>query len=234
MLMVAGFGDDASMFAPVLNTELAEKFHLLPLNLPGFGAPPLPAPTTLEQLADVVANAAREYDAELIMAHSVASITASLAARRNDCPIRTIVSLEGNITAEDAYFSGAAADYDGPEAFRVAFLARLDVMAVKSPIIRRYRNVVSHADPRTLWELGCDARAFSNSKRPGEVLRAAAEVLYLYNPDNCPQETLDWLSHNPIRRAVLTNASHWASVDQPHLLSDRILAAFLAGGSRSE
>lgn len=225
MLMIAGFGDNASMFAPLRETELARRFQLVPLDLPGFGAPALPGHTTLNRLAEFVADAARDHGAGLIAAHSVASIIASLAALRDGCPLRTIVSLEGNISAEDAYFSGTAADYDGPNAFRSAFLARLDAMAAEAPIIRRYREIVARADPQALWDLGRDARAFSDAHVPGEVLRRAADVLYLYNPDNCPRATLDWLSRNPMRHAILTGATHWKSVDQPNELSDRIVAA---------
>lgn len=225
MLMIAGFGDDSSMFAPLLETDLAQHFRLVPLDLPGFGAPRLPQRTTLEALAGFVAAAAREHGARSIVAHSVASIIASLAAGQADCPLRTIMSLEGNITAQDAYFSGTAADHDSPEAFRTAFLGRLDEMAAEAPVVRRYRDVVSRADPTALWELGCDARAFSNTHVPGEALRASAEVCYLYNPDNCPRATLDWLARNPMRHAVLMNATHWASVDAPNLLSQKMLAA---------
>ncbi len=225
MLLIAGFGDDASMFAPLMETQLAGHVTLVPLNLPGFGAPPLEERTTLERLADVVVEAAREHGAELIAAHSIASIIASLAARRDDCPLRLIVSLEGNISPQDAYFSGTAADYDGPDTFRAAFLDRLDDMAREAPIIGRYREVVARADPQALWELGCDARAFSDAHMPGAVLREAAEVIYLYNPDNCPPETLQWLARNPIRHGVLTGATHWKSVDQPEMLSEKILTA---------
>lgn len=227
MLLIAGFGDDASMFAPLMNTKLAERLTLVPLNLPGFGAPPLDGRTTLDRLADIVAEAAHTHGAELIAAHSVASIVASLAARREDCPLRLIVSLEGNISPQDAYFSGTAADYDGPTAFRAAFLARLDEMACRAPVIGRYREVVARADPKALWELGCDARAFSDKHVPGDVLREAAEAVYLYNPDNCPPETLDWLVQNPMRRSVLDGATHWKSVDQPEMLSEKVLAALV-------
>ena len=118
ILFIAGFGDNASMFTGLRGTALEDAYRLLPLDLPGFGAPALRTQTTLQSLADFVAGKAKETGAEIIVAHSVASIIASLAAREPDCPITTILSLEGNITAEDAYFSGSAADYDDPNSFR--------------------------------------------------------------------------------------------------------------------
>lgn len=148
MPLIAGFGDDASMFAPLMDTDLAERLTLVQLNLPGYGAPPLDGRTTLDRLVDVVAGAARAHGAELIAAHSVASIVVSLAARREDCPLRLIISLEGIISPQDAYFSGTAGDYDGSAAFRAAFLARLREMAYEASIIGRYREVVRAPIPR--------------------------------------------------------------------------------------
>ena len=225
ILFIAGFGDNASMFAGLHNTALADDYHLLPVDLPGFGAPALGTETTLKSLAEFVAGKAKETGAEIIVAHSVASIIASLAAREPDCPIKTILSLEGNITAEDAYFSGTAADYDDPLAFRSAFLQRLDDMATSAPIIARYRENVSKADPTALWQLGNDAHRFSAQQVPGDVLASSANATYLYNPENCPDSTLEWLKSNQIKRIVLANATHWKSVDQPELLAEKISKA---------
>lgn len=225
MLLIAGFGDDASMYAGLENTPLADAFRLLPLNLPGFGAPSLEGETSLDSLARFVGDAARDADAQIIVAHSVASIIASLAAGLPECPITAILSLEGNITAEDAYFSGTAADYDSPEAFRAAFLDRLDKMSADDLIIARYRDHVSRADPLALWQLGSDARRFSDRNEPGEVLGKAARVTYFYNPDNCPEATLRWLDKNPMDLVLLEGASHWPSIDQPEVLADRIADA---------
>jgi pimeloyl-ACP methyl ester carboxylesterase len=222
ILLIAGFGDDASMFAGLSRTHLADTYLLLPLDLPGFGAPPLEVDTTLDALAKFVVKEAKEAGAEIIVAHSVASVIASIAAKQPECPLTTIISLEGNITAEDAYFSGTAADYDSPDAFRTAFLARLDEMAAKEPIITRYREVASQADPQALWQLGTDARLFSATHMPGEILAETVHVTYFYNPENCPETTLRWLDEHPMDRMVLDDATHWASVDQPETLADKI------------
>lgn len=226
LILLAGFGDGGEMFAPLQDTVLARHTRLAPLDLPGFaGTPALPGPTSLEALAEVVHETAVREDARVLVAHSVASIIASLAAGRRDSPVETIVSLEGNLTAEDAYFSGTAADYDDAESFKTAFLARLDEMAEAQPVVRRYAETVRQADPRALWELGCDARRFSETHIPGEVLRRAAEAIYVYNPDNCATASLEWLKRSAMKTVILDGASHWPSVDQPQILAQRMLEA---------
>ena len=96
-------------------------------------------------------------------------------------------------------------------------------MAKEAPIIRRYRQSVSQAEPLALWQLGIDARRFSSDCVPGDVLNAAARVVYLYNPQNCPDSTLQWLDDSKMERIVMENATHWASVDQPGMLADKIV-----------
>lgn len=231
-IMLPGFGDDASMFARLSRTELAGRYRLIPVNLPGFGGQPaLDGTTSLDKLAEVVHDIALQERARLVIAHSLSSIIASLAARRMPSAIDTILSLEGNLTAKDAYFSGTAADFSNAREFRSAFLNRLEVLAAKQPIVARYRDSVAAADSQALWELGCDARRFSGDRHPGEFLSESAAVCYLYNPENCPDSTLEWLSRSTIERVRMDNATHWKSVDQPELLAASILQALrqLAG-----
>lgn len=226
IVFVAGFGDGAGMFEPLAQTALTSRYRLIAIDLPGFaGAPPLEGPTTLEGLADVVQDVAAAENARILVAHSVASIIASLAARRTPSKVDTIISLEGNLTAEDAYFSGTAADYENASEFRRAFLARLDEMAKHNPVVGRYRSVVAKADPQALWELGCDTRRFSLENIPGDVLTETGDVCYLYNPENCHEASLEWLRRSSIRRMRMDGATHWTSVDQPHRLAGKILEA---------
>ena len=230
ILCVPAFGDGASAFEPLLDTELASRYRLIAIDLPGFaGTPTLDGPTTLASLAEVLHETAVRNGARTIVAHSAASIIASLAARRRPAVIDTIISLEGNLTAQDGYFSGTAADYPNAADFRSAFLKRLDGMAKSQPIIARYRQVVAEADPTALWTLGCDVRRFSEAVVPGEVLAETPNVWYLYNPENCPESTLEWLRHSPLKRLRMDKATHWKSVDQPHILSEKILQALGEG-----
>ena len=221
ILLIAGFGDNVSMYAPLFATPLAQTHSLIALDLPGFGAPALEGTTSLSSLAIWLADMASDFGAHTVVAHSVASI----AAERPGSPISRIISLEGNLTAEDAYFSGTAADFETPEAFRDAFLERLTEMVKTEPVIARYREAVSKADPLALWQLGTDARAFSERQVPGEILARSAHVTYIYNPENCPEASLRWLAENPMECVVLDQASHWSSVDQPGLLAEQIAVA---------
>lgn len=191
-------------------------------DLPGCGdAAPDPEPLTLDRCAQLVAGVIVEYGAGAVVGHSLGSIVASLAAARAGPRVHTVISIEGNLTAEDAYFSGSAAQYATPDEFMAAFLARLDGPAKGSEVVRRYRAEVARADPGSLWELGCDAHPFSAAASPGEVLIGCApRVHYLYNPDNLPAATIVWLEDHPdLPRSVLPGASHRPTVDEPERIA---------------
>ena len=223
IICIAGFGDDASMFDPLVQVGANGEAQFLPISLPGFGAPvPDQQSTSLESLATYLVNRASETGADCVLAHSVASIVASIAANRPGSPLSSVLSLEGNLTPEDAYFSGTAALYEAPAAFRSAFLDRLDAMAKEEPVLDRYRRIVEKANPQALWELGCDADNFSREQSPGELLQSVKNAAYLYNPENVPKRSLDWLEANALSRFELPGASHWASVDKPQLLAQKI------------
>lgn len=229
ILMIAGFGDNASMFEPLLSTELARRYELVPLDLPGFGAPPLCGVATLSALGDWVRQQAQDRNATAVMAHSVASIIASMAAIAPESQIERIISLEGNLAAEDAYFSGRAAEFDDPQSFRDWFLPRLASKAENDPILARYVQAVELADPKALWELGCDAHRFSETEHPGEWLERSAKVTYVVNRANCADASMKWLDQSGLDVIELPNASHWPTVDQPDQLAERLMSKLGVG-----
>jgi pimeloyl-ACP methyl ester carboxylesterase len=224
ILLLAGFGDDGSMFSALSGTELASQYRLITVDLPGFGtARPHRGKTLLKSLARIVNAVAEQEGARIVVGHSLASITSSIAARTPGSVIKGVISLEGNLTPADAYFSGWAATFDQAEDFFLAFLERLEALAANDAILQRYLSIVCNADPRSLWELGRDAFKFSSANIPGDILMTLDSVYYLYNPSNCPPESLAWLETNPIPRSILKGASHWATIDQPHSVSEHIL-----------
>lgn len=226
IVLVSGFGDNGSQYEGLGKTVLVEDYKLIAVDLPGSGnAESESQPLDLDRAAQLVAAVVVEHDARIVIGHSLGSIVASLAARRTTPQVHTVISIEGNLTPEDAYFSGSAAQFATPEQFRIEFLARLDELAEESDVVRRYRNEVAGADARCLWELGRDAYRFSSTRSPGDLLLTAApRVHYIYNPANTPAETIEWLAdHQELARSQFPGASHWVMVDQPQQLARRIL-----------
>ena len=218
MICLAGFGDQPDMFDPLFSTALSDKVRLLPLALPGFGAPPL-AETTLEALADFVATKAKQEKASYLIGHSVASIIASMAADRLDGQIIRHFSLEGNLTDKDAYFSGKAAQFASAGDFMDYCKIRNSNADPDDAILMRYWQRVVTSDASALWQLGLSAFRYSQKAVPGDLLQRASPVTYLYNPDNLHSDSLAYLNAFALDRAELAGASHWPTLDQPEAVS---------------
>ncbi len=227
ILCLAGFGDDSSMFEPLLETDLPRDHRVVTVDLPGFGREPVVPgrSATLDGLAEFVLGVAAAERIGILLAHSAASIIAAIVATRSDSPVETVISLEGNLTKEDAYFSGTAADHESPESFREAFLRRLDQRAGEDAVLARYRSRVAGADPHALWVLGNDVFRYSDRTQPGSVLLSVRRAHYLYNPANCPVSSLAWLETSGLPATELPGASHWATLDAPHQVARAVRAA---------
>ena len=72
--------------------------------------------------------------------------------------VRWLVLIEGNLTAEDAYFSGRAADFDDAHVFKQCFLDDIWTLAQTRKVMRRYFAAIMLADPIAMWQLGRDVR----------------------------------------------------------------------------
>jgi pimeloyl-ACP methyl ester carboxylesterase len=227
LVCLAGFGDSAAMFEPLRRLRLPAALTLL--ELPGFGgSPAVGSVRTIDEYAGFVVDAIGRHRGRVgLVAHSVASVIASVATARIPERIAGLLSLEGNLTEADAYFSGSAAEFATPSEFIAAFGDRLARLAVDDPIVDRYRRVVAEADPDALWELGRSARTFSAADAPGALLlELPVPVRYLYNPANCPAETVDWLSEHDLDAHQVPGVSHWPTIDAPDIVARQIEVFF--------
>jgi pimeloyl-ACP methyl ester carboxylesterase len=225
ILCLAGFGDDSSMFEPLLSTDLTSAYRIVTVDLPGFGAeaPVVGRFATLSNLSEFVLAVVASEGIQTVLAHSAASIVAGLVATHPSSDVDTIISMEGNLIRDDAYFSGLAADHDTPEAFREAFLSSLDEASVTDPLIVRYRSRVVRADPHALWILGNEVVAYTDRHSPGDLLLKAGRAHYLYNPSNCAEASLAWLDDRGLPATKLPGASHWPTVDSPRLVAQAVM-----------
>ncbi|MCH9680980.1 MAG: alpha/beta hydrolase [Deltaproteobacteria bacterium] len=217
--MLHGFGESSLSFQPLLESELA-RFGLFALDLPGFGVSPAAGTTVgLAEAAKIVAGLIEERSRGAkvgLVGHSLGSAIAVEVAHTLGQRVQGLVSLEGNLTEADAYFSGLAADFDDPNAFKSDFLARVRTMAVRgSDTLWRYHASVTFADAKALWALGCDAKRASRDDALGEAYRAVkCPSLYYWSPESTPQATRDYLEAHEIRDHCDHGGNHWSMVDR--------------------
>jgi pimeloyl-ACP methyl ester carboxylesterase len=232
LLLLHAFADCGLTFVPLFDTPLADRFRLVAIDLAGFGGSPRQdLALTIAQHAACVAALARSLPASGrigLVAHSVGSMIAVEAVRRLGERFGGLFSIEGNLTADDAYFSGRAADFDDAHAFKQRFLDDIWALAQTRTDLRRYFATALMADPVSLWQLGCDARRMSIGDAPGRAYRLVRPSRYYWSPANTAAATRHWIAESAIDQYQFANAGHWPSIDQPSETA-RAIASFFDG-----
>jgi pimeloyl-ACP methyl ester carboxylesterase len=137
-----------------------------------------------------------------------------------------LFSIEGNLTAEDAYFSGRAADFADAFTFKLRFLDDLWTMAQEQLSLRRYFASAYFADPQAMWELGRDVRRKSVSDEPGQAYRRIHPSLYHWSQTSTVEATKRWIVQSGIAQRQFADASHWPMIDKPEDTARAICAFF--------
>ncbi len=218
IICLHGFSDSGLMFLPLFKSDALRDFELIAVDLPGFGASPRKAGVgTVHEFAETVAalaNAISPKQSVALVGHSIASAIAVAAAGILPSRVLGILSIEGNLTEEDAYFSGRAADWDDPTEFKTHFLGDIWALAQGQQILRRYYGGVVMADPQAMWDLGRDAKRIGRDNAAGEAYRKLAiPNLYYWSRENTAKATQDYIASNKIAGLEFANASHWPTVD---------------------
>jgi pimeloyl-ACP methyl ester carboxylesterase len=230
LILLHAFADCGLAFTPLFATPLADRFRLVAPDLAGFGvSPPGHNVRAIADHADTVGALVASLPMPGpvgLVAHSVASMIAVEAVPRLGTQFAGLFSIEGNLTAEDAYFSGRAADFADPFTFKLRFLDDLWTMAQEQLELRRYFAGAMLADATAMWELGRDARRRSIDDRSGQAYRRIRPSLYYWSPATTLESTQRWIAQSGIEQRQFTDASHWPMVDRPEDTAGAITVFF--------
>jgi pimeloyl-ACP methyl ester carboxylesterase len=219
IVCVPAFADTAQSWAPLV-AELSDRFEVAVLDLPGFGrAAPQPTASTVTGIADLIAAVVRRtWSAEVVLvAHSIGSAFAVRAGHQLGNRCRAVVSIEGNLTADDAYLTGQAADFDDPAEFKHHLSRLVDQLVAAGKAPASYAASVRVADAETMWALGRDAARQGTDDRFGhELLRLPCPVTYLWSASTTPPASQRFLHAHPVPHQRLPIPHHWPwTIDAP-------------------
>lgn len=236
IIAVHGFADDRVAFAPLAKTALTQSFELIAVDLPGFGhsVPPKGQGSRVNDLARILLDLAdhiSEASPVGLIGHSLGAPIAVQAARLAPHRIAGIVSLEGNLTEQDAYFSGQAVLYETAEQFKTAFLANLAEMAEQDPSLDRYLATIPQAQASSMWQLGRDAAALGRDAGFGDTYLGLAAIgvgsHYVWSRNTTPASTIEYLkAHTDLAQTELHDVGHWIAEDAPDVTAEIMLSLF--------
>jgi pimeloyl-ACP methyl ester carboxylesterase len=232
--LIHALGDSSACFEALLSSDLRLEFDLW---APDWSqpetAPPSQRGASLDALADWLA---RTIDSSTpagpvgLVGHSLGTAIAVRAVSRVDRVVG-LFSIEGNLTAADAYFSGLAASFDHPLHFRDALLDRVRALAEAAPAeqrdaLWRYHAAVRGTAPEVVWTVGRSAHAASAGDGLGQEYRAlAVPTLYYWSPDSATREAQDYVRAHALHQVAFAGG-HWPMIDQPARTAADIAAFF--------
>ena len=103
LICLAGYSDNGSMFLPLFETPLANRYRLLTIDLPGTGASPAKKSISgIEDFAGHIAAIIRKRGISFpgLIGHSIASAICVEISRH--VSVSGLFSIEGNLTEKDA------------------------------------------------------------------------------------------------------------------------------------
>ncbi len=226
-----GFADSGTAFSALHHTVFANSTRIITPDLPGFGSSPVNnhsctikayVATLLELINELTPDEKIGF-----IGHSVGSIIAVEAALNLGDRCIGVFSIEGNLTEEDAYFSGQAVNFIKPQEFKNLFTDKIWAKGKNNDIFRTYFSGLKQADPTAMWHFGKDVKRYSQDDQPGrKVMELGCPFLYFWCLDNTPIASQKFLDSNKINNVQITGTSHWPMIDAPELTAKHLLKFF--------
>lgn len=228
---VHAFGESGLCYEELLTSTLGERFNLYVPDFPGFGVSPLqPNRTSLESSSQILIeliNAISPRDNIYLVAHSVAGIIGTWAARELGDQAKAYFNIEGNLVAQDAYFTGQVAKHDSALRFKDDFVKQVYEMASDDVAFKRYFASVCVAHPEAL--MGWGKSAVHHSASAGDEFSAlSCAKLYYWGEKTTPEDKQQFIESACLPNLRFHDSGHWPMIDQPQRCSEDVASFFLA------
>lgn len=204
------FGDSALSYRHAFDSVLAESARVFVYDPPGHGAsPPRLGGLTIDKCVRIWCRLIAQFSASrptVLVGHSMAGIIATRVALRLQPQPALVVGVEANLTREDAYFSGRAAQFDKPAAFCASLRSQLHGLARRDECARYFISSLEFADAFTLWTLG---RSVAAQRDPGAAFRGLrCPKIHYWDAQGAARHTREYIAHYRLPDRRLDGSGH--------------------------
>jgi len=225
IVCLPAFADSCRSWRPLVSA-LSDRCEVVVVELPALGRPGrLPVGPTVTEIANLIAGILRQVWATpvTLVGHSLGSAVAVRAAPQLDGQCQAVVSIEGNLTADDAFLTGQAAGYADPDEFKTSLAAQIDQLVTAGRAPASFAESVRAADAATMWALGRDVVLQSSDDGFGhEFLRLTCPRLYVWSRATTSQASQDLLHAQAVPHHELGIAHHWPWIVDPAAIAGHI------------
>jgi pimeloyl-ACP methyl ester carboxylesterase len=184
----------------------------------------------INEYAGLLANLITEKSTTskiFLVAHSFGSVIATLICENLNEKVTGFISVEGNLTQADSYFSGWAGQYEDGEVFQQDFKKLLKYKSDERPEFEYYFASATIADPKALILLGKSSRNFTKNEDAGNrFLALQCPKLYIWGDVDTPAITRDFIINKSINNYLFKGHTHWMMKEDPDLFYSKLIDFF--------
>lgn len=215
-----GFGESGLSFREAFSSPLARRFNLFVPDFPGFGASPYQRRyADLPAVTDLLKRMIRKFSGRKpigLIAHSLGGVIGTWICEQLKSQMIAYVSVEGNLTRSDTFFSGLAAKASSAEKFYRDFLREIYRRGANDEALQRYFASLRFCDPRALSGWGRSGVKATGDDRSGrEFAVLPCPKIYFWGDQSAPRESLDFLKTHSLNNRCFKGAGHWPMIDRP-------------------
>ena len=212
---IHGFADSGLAYKKVFESDLAEKYNLYLIDLPGFGVSPInPSYLTIKEQADLVTKIIKGESASsqkvCIIAHSLGALIGTWVCTNLPEKISYYFNIEGNLTTTDSYFSSKPIKYTSAAAFAISFEKEIFEKAKTNPIYRHYYSSFRFANPEGMRNWAFTSQEYIKENQCGFAFKnLPCNKVYIWGDVDTPIETQKFIHENQIPNQLFKGIGHW-------------------------
>lgn len=232
--LIHPFGESGLCYSYAFESDLARMYNLFVPDLPGFGVTPnYGKPLGVEGIVDILKSLIGKYSSNAnlyLIGHSVSGIIVTELIKKLQVEVKGFVSVEGNLTTADSYYSSLPIHHSKEEFYRI-YLDSVGEHAKNRADFQRYLASVRFAEVDSLYELGKSTENLIKDNQAGKsFLSLNCPKLYIWGDKDTPVETASFIQENAIPNVLLKGVGHWPMVE----VADKfyqIVGDFISGQS---
>ena len=217
---IHGFCCSGHLYENVFDSVLVDDFSIYMPDFPGFGAtPPVSPPHTVADSALLLSDLIRRVGGDrpvFLLSHSLGGIVGTETALTLGRSVRGYVSVEGNLTRQDAFLTGLSVDFDDAGAFYDHLAGIFLPMAQADPALRRFAAGFLSADPDSVLAWGKSCAEATGETQAGDTFRTLEiPTLFVWGEKSLPEMSREYIERHGMNHLSFANAGHNVMVDEP-------------------
>ncbi|HDS45961.1 MAG TPA: alpha/beta hydrolase [Methanomicrobia archaeon] len=235
VVFLHGLGCSKRDFQAAFEYPALTEYTLLTFDLPGCGDSPYPETLALDiddlvEITHLVLSALQVKEI-ILVGHSMGGLVALLYTERFRNNVRGFINVEGNLSAEDCFFSRRVAQSDFSGFTRTVFTELKDRMKhAENSGFREYAADLEKADKKAYYDYSPSLVEYSDT---GELLDryCALDVpkLFIYGAENRSLSYLPRLTERGCALGEIPASNHFPFHDNPTAFYHAIVSFLNAG-----